>query len=241
MAKLAYKIDNEYKGIVTYDDKKYTDEELKKMRQEFISLEKSLSKKCKKSYDSEYCYELGLILSNKLAEYKIIESTRYNFWSMLRQNVNEYDKRVVLQTKQRDPYEDCYLLSKLPRELALKYSMSKWDHLFDITTARSDDRIYKWLLDNECDEFVKSNDVFQNFCKCLKLYISDIDTSILSDDELYNIYDDAMNKSILLVKYIHSKKIKMDSKNRDYYFLKIKKINHKNINDIDNVLESLNK
>ena len=211
MSRLAYKENGIYKGIVTYSEKKYTEEELSKMHDEFIQIENSLKKKCKNEYDSEYSYELGLILADKLQEYEIVESTRSFFWSILREGVNSNDKRKVFQAKQRDPYEYDYLLSKLPKELALKYSRSKWDHLFDVTTARKDDRIYKWLLNVNNSEFINNQLVFQNFCKGVKDTIDIIDTSLLSDDELFGIYDDTMIKSIYIVKYMKQKNIKLSS------------------------------
>lgn len=239
MVKIAYKIDGEYKGIVTYDNVKKTDDELNAMRDEFLELEKILSKKCKHVYDSEYCYELGQLLDSKMKEYQIVESTRFNFWKMLRQNVNTNDSRKVFQEKQRDPYEHCYMLGKLPKELVLKFSMSKWDHLFDITTARKDDRLYNWMLNVKNEEFINNQHVFQNFCKCLKLYLNDIDTAILFDDEIYQIYDDAMNKSIILDKFSKSKKIKFNSKTRDEYFIKTKRINYRDTENLIEVLEKL--
>ncbi len=223
MGRLAYKSNGKYEGIVTYDNAKYTDEQLAKMKEEFYSAEKALAKRCKRIDDSEYSYELGVLLASKLREYRIIESSRYNFWKMLREYVNERDDRKVI-TEKRDPYEYDYLLSKLPKKLAIKYARSKWDHLFDVTTARRDERIYDWMLKNENKEFINNSLVFQNFCKCLKDYIYNIDTGIYSDDEINSLFDDAMYKSIFLVNYTKKNKTKMDSKQRSEFFGAVKKI-----------------
>ena len=216
MSRLAYKSNGRYEGIVTYDNAKYTDEQLLKMKEE-------LTKKCKKIDDSEYSYELGILLSSKLQEYKIIESSRYNFWKMLREYVNERDNRKVI-TDKRDPYEYDYLLSKLPKELAVKYTRSKWDHLFDVTTARKDNRIYGWLLNNNNKDFINNNLIFQNFCKCIKDYIYNLDTGIYSDDEMYSLFDDAMYKSIFLVNYMKNNDIKLNSSQRSEFFNSVKRI-----------------
>ena len=218
MSRLAFRENGKYKGIVTYSEKKYTEEELLKMREEFLEIEKELKKKSKNKFDSERSYELGIILANKLKEYDIIESNRYYFWSLLRFGVNTTDDRKIFQPKQREPYEHMYLLSRLPKELALKYSMSKWDHLFDITTARKDDRIYTWLMNDTNKNFINSNDVFQNFCKGIKDNIERIDTSLLSDEELFEIYDDTMLKSIYIVKYMKDNNKKFNSQERTKFF-----------------------
>ena len=209
MSRLAFKENGTYKGIVTYSEKVYTEEELKKMHDEFIAIENALKQKCKNEYDSEYSYELGLILASKLKEYEIVESTRFYFWAILREGVNTKDKRKVFQAKQRDPYEYDYLLSKLPKELALKYSRSKWDHLFDVTTARKDDRIYKWLID---------------------VQILDI------DDEIYTIYNDCMYKSIFLVNYMKKNNIKVDSKKRSEFFISAKKVDGKDTSKLEEII-----
>ena len=209
------------------------------MHDEFIEIENSLKKKCKNEYDSEYSYELGLILANKLKEYKIVESTRSYFWELLRNGVNSKDKRKVFQAKQRDPYEYDYMLSKLPKELVIKYSRSKWDHLFDITTVRNDKRIYDWLLKVNNNDFVNNQLVFQNFCKGVKDYISSKDTLMLSDAELFNIYDEIMHKSIILVNFMKDKKIKFNSKQKTEYFNKAKKISSSNTKELDKILNLL--
>ena len=240
MSRLAYKSNGRYEGIVTYDNAKYTDEQLAKMKEEFYLAEKSLAKKCKKVDDSEYSYELGILLASKLQEYRIIESSRYNFWKMLREYVNERDNRKVI-TDKRDPYEYDYLLSKLPRELAVKYARSKWDHLFDVTTARKDERIYDWLLKNENKDFINNNLVFQNFVKCLKDYIYNLDTGIYSDDEMYSLFDDAMYKSIFLVNYMKVNNLKMDSNQRSEFFNTVKKIDGNNKEKLKDILDNITK
>ena len=52
MSRLAFKENGIYKGIVTYSEKKYTEDELSKMHDEFIEIENELKKRCKNEYDS---------------------------------------------------------------------------------------------------------------------------------------------------------------------------------------------
>ena len=239
MSRLAYRENGMYKGIVTYNEKKYTEEELKKMRDEFIEIEKKLKKKCKGVYDSEYSYELGLILANKLKEYEIIESTRFYFFFLLFEGVNSQDKRKVFQKRQRDPYEYDFLLSKLPKELVVKYSRSKWDHLFDITTVRKDERLYKWMFKVENTEFINNQLVFQNFCKGVKENIENIDTNMLSEEELFGIYDEIMLKSIIIVNYMKNNNIKLNSKKRTQFFEQTAEINSSDKSKIIEVLDNI--
>ncbi len=236
MSRLAFREKGLYKGIVTYSEKKYTEEELQKMHDEFIVIENQLKEKCKNEYDSEYSYELGLILAEKLREYEIIESTRSHFWNLLREGVNSNDKRKVFQNKQRDPYEYDYLLSQLPKELVIKFSRSKWDHLFDVTTVRKDKRLYKWLMDVDNQEFINNQLVFQNFCKGVKDRTENLDTNLMSDEELYFIYDDTMNKSIFIVKYMKKHNIKINSKKRTEFFKESINIDSNNKDSLNQLL-----
>lgn len=225
MKKIAYKKNNAYEGIVTYENVKYTEEQLTKLTQEILDFEISLSKK-HKEYSSEYSYELGNLLRQKLEDYKIVESERYNFWNMLRNYVNKLDKRKTI-TELRDAYEYCYLLSKLPKHLAIKFSRSKWDYLFDVVTARNDLRLFNWLENVENKEFINSNEVFQNFCKALKIYFANKDTSVYSDNEINDIYTQSMNRSLILVEIVKEWKVKFSSKQRNEYFTKSKEISVK--------------
>ena len=239
MSRLAFRENGKYKGIVTYSEKKYTEEELLKMRKEFLQIENELKKKSGNKFDSERSYELGIVLANKLKEYDIIESTRYYFWSLLRYGVNTTDDRKIFQPKQREPYEHMYLLSKLPKELALKYSMSKWDHLFDVTTARKDERLYTWLMNVTNKSFINSNDVFQNFCKGLKDNIEKIDTSLLSDEELFDIYNDTMLKAIYIVKHMKNNDRKLNSKERTKFFKEAINIKATEEKELEKVLKKI--
>lgn len=240
MSRLAYRENGMYKGIVTYTEKKYTEDELNKMHDEFIKIENDLKTKCKNEYDSEYSYELGLILATKLKEYEIVESTRFYFWELLRNGVNTNDKRKVFQAKQRDPYEYDYLLSKLPKELVLKYSRSKWDHLFDITTARKDSRIFDWLQQVDNDDFINNQSVFQNFCKGVKDCLGQIDTMMLENEELFEIYNEIMNKTIFIVDYMKENKIKFDSKQRTEFFKQTERIHSSDYEGLKQAVISLN-
>lgn len=240
MTKLVYKKNDVYDGKDSYTNVMYTEDELVKLKEEVYDYEKQLSKKYK-PYDSEYSYELGLYLSEKLKEYAVIESDRYKFWDMLREYVNEKDNRKVFQSKQREPYEYCYKLSKLDRNLVLKYPRSRWDHLFDCITAREDERLYKWLLNNKNEEFNSSSDCWKEFVKGLKVYFKKIDTTIFSEIDLFNKYEDIMCKSIFVINYM-KKYGKLSSAERDKYFELSKGIFcNKNIEKMNLILHELKK
>ncbi len=228
MKKIVFKKKGVYGGVESYSDTVYTDEFLDNLKEEIFNFETLLISKYvnKKTdmYNSEYSYELGMFLQKKLDEVAIIESDRYKFWEMLREYVNEKDVRRVI-TDKRDPYEYCYMLSKLEKNLALKYSRSRWDHLFDCVTAREDDRIFEWLKENNNENFNKDSAVWKEFIKGIKVRFKKIDTKIYSKDMLFNIYNDIMYKSILLVEFL-AKYGKLNSQSRDLFFKRTTKISY---------------
>ncbi|MEG1506390.1 MAG: hypothetical protein RR478_02710 [Bacilli bacterium] len=235
MPKISYKKNDVYDGVASFDDVMYTEAQLIELKEEVYEYERSLGEKYK-PYGSKYAYELGLFLSGKLKQYAIIDSERYKFWKMLRTYVNMKNKNIVI-TDIRDPYEYCYMLSKLPEDLVVKYSRTRWDYLFDCMTAREDKRIYTWLNSNNNEEFNKSSSFWQEFIKGLKVYFKNIDTSVYSDEDLYEKYNDIMKKAMYIVKYMGSTK-RLKSTQRDNYFSKAKFVNYDE-NKLDEIIKDL--
>lgn len=236
MAKLLYKKSGGYDGFQTYGDIKYSEEQYDLMKEDFYNFESSLEKKYK-SYSSEYCYELGLYLCQKLEEYRIVESTRYQFWEALRKYVNIKNPTKVI-TDLRDPYEYCYMMSKIDRDLIVKYPRTRWDHLFDCVTAREDNRLYKWLLNTE---YIERNECWQGFIKALKVYFKGIDTSIYSEEEMFEFYDQILLKTNILFDNLKELNMKFSSKQRDEYYEKTKNIAANNEIELIEIIKELSK
>lgn len=217
MSKVIIKLNGSYKGFVSSEDIVYTNKELLKIKTELGKLETSLLAKTHVR-NSEFTYELGLYLKDILIEHGYEMIDRFLFWASLRENVNANDKRIVRSMK-RDFYEYAYQLSKLPKELVIKYSYSKWSYFYDVTLVREDSRIFDFLLKCEDPDFVHNNDIFQTFLKVLKVYLKKIDVFYLSDNE----YEVILEKNVLIAKeiYIMEKELgkKMGTQERDMKIL----------------------
>lgn len=237
MPKLEYKKNDLYDGTASYNNVMYTEQELEKLKSEVYDFEKKLSKKYQ-PYNSEYSYELGLYLSSKLSEYSFVEGERHKFWNMLREYVNEKDKRKVFQSNQREPYEYCYMLSKLDKNLVTKFSRSRWDHLFDCVTAREDSRLYKWLLELNNEKFISSSEYWRAFVKGLNIYFKNLDTSIFNEEEIFKIYEEVMLKSMFLVDYI-KENAKLSNEVRNKFFINSKNTSGRDIDSLNKILKSL--
>lgn len=225
--------DNSYDGIVSNTEINNLEEELDKLKIELNEFENELSKKISPK-SSEYCYELGKYISSKVDKYQEFVYDRRRLWDMLRDNVNVHDNNKAMRDKW-DQYEYDYLLSKLDKELVIKYDKTYWDHFFDCTTVRQDGRIYDWL---KKESKITSKKIWAEFIKGVKVYLKNKDTSFMSDDILYKYYDDILTKTLVLVDDLNVNG-NLKSNKRDLYFEKSKKIESSNKTELRNILAEI--
>lgn len=204
--------DKTFDGLVSGESIETLDKELKKLKEELMNFELELRKKTSPK-SSEYCYEIGKFLSSKMEKYKQFIYDRRRLWDMLRNDVNEFDQNIPMLDKW-DAYEYCYMLSKLDKDLVIKYEKTYWDHLFDCTTAREDERIYNWL---KAEDRITTKMIWAEFIKGIKVYLKKKDTSFMSDEVLYGFYDEILTKTLVLTNNIN-KEGKLSTKIRDKYF-----------------------
>lgn len=225
--------DNTYDGIVSNEVINNLEEELSKLKIELAEFEKELSKKMDKK-SSEYRYEIGKFLSSKVDKYQEFVYDRRRLWDMLRDNVNTYDKNSPQRDKW-DQYEYDYLLSKLDRELVVKYDKTYWDHFFDCTTIREDNRIYDWL---KREDRITKKMIWAEFIKGVKVYLKNKETSFMPNDTLFKYYDDILNKTLILVNDLE-KNGNLKSKERDLYFEMSKKVSSSDIEGLNKILSEI--
>lgn len=225
--------DNSYDGIVSNTEINNLEEELDKLKIELNEFENELSKKISPK-SSEYCYELGKYISSKVDKYQEFVYDRRRLWDMLRDNVNVHDNNKAMRDKW-DQYEYDYLLSKLDKELVIKYDKTYWDHFFDCTTVREDSRIYEWL---KKEDKITKKIIWAEFIKGVKVYLKNKDTSFMPDETLFKYYDDILEKTLILVEDLE-KNGNLKSKERDLYFELSKKIPSSNIDELNKILSEI--
>ena len=225
--------DNTYDGIVSNEAINNLEEELSKLEIDLAEFEEELSKKMDKK-SSEYRYEIGKFLSSKVDKYQEFVYDRRRLWDMLRDNVNTYDKNSPQRDKW-DQYEYDYLLSKLDKELVVKYDKTYWNHFFDCTTIREDNRIYDWL---KREDKITKKMIWAEFIKGVKVYLKNKDTSFMSDDTLFGYYDDILCKTLILVNDLE-KNGNLKSKERDLYFEMSKKVSSSDIDGLNKILSEI--
>ena len=70
-----------------------------------------------------------------------------------------------------------------------KLSWRQWQDIFDRVGNREDERIFEWIRNNK--KKIREDD-WREFEKGLHLYLKNKDTSVFSDEELFEIYDSIM-------------------------------------------------
>ena len=96
-------------------------------------------------------------------------------------------------SKTRSFFEQCYVLSKLDIESVKKLSTRQWQDLLDRVGNREDERIFEWIKRKR--EKIREDD-WREFEKGLHLYLKSKDTSVFTDEELFEIYDSIFAMSV---------------------------------------------
>ena len=89
----------------------------------------------------------------------------------------------------RDHFEYCYRVSLYPIEFAKQLNWSEWVYFFDSRTVREERRVDEWLMTLVRRSELIDRRMFRRFTQNLNKRIQDLDTSVLTGDELFGIYD----------------------------------------------------
>jgi hypothetical protein len=93
--------------------------------------------------------------------------------------------------RNRNHFEYCYRLGKIPSSLIERVKWSEWVYFFDSTTIRGETRADEWLPGVLGQRVKVSRQQFRKFSEKLNDRIRNMDTSVLTRDELYALYDEA--------------------------------------------------
>lgn len=181
-----------YDGLLSSKEIATIDEILNALKQEIPQIEQDL----KDAYGNGvlYKYYLGKFLGELLARYNISPFERRRFWDEIKTFATK-EKRVRNEgknTETRSFYGQCYKLSQLDLEIVERLSWRQWQDVLDRVGVREDERIFEWIRTKK--EKIREDD-WREFEKGLHLYLKNKDTSVFTDDELYEIYDSILNMS----------------------------------------------
>lgn len=181
-----------YKGLLTAKEIATIDEILNALKEEIPQIESDLEETYGKTV--LYRYYLGKFLGELLTKYNISVAERRRFWDEIKtfatQETRIRDEGANSVT--RSFYEQCYVLSQQDLDVVQKLSARQWQDLLDRVGNREDERIFQWIKNKS--EKIREDD-WREFEKGLHLYLKNKDTSVFTDEELFEVYDSIFEMS----------------------------------------------
>lgn len=175
-----------YEGLLSSQEIANVTEILNALKVEIPQIETELKNNYGKSV--LYKYYLGKFLGGLLEKYNISFSERRKFWDEIKDFATEDERKRQDGAKSvtRSFYQQCYVLSQYDLEIVKKLSWRQWQDILDRVSNREDERIFEWIRQKE-DKIGEED--WREFEKGLHLFLKKKDTSIFSDEELFEIYD----------------------------------------------------
>lgn len=175
-----------YDGLLSSQEKATIDEILNTLKVEIPQIENDLKVTYGKSV--LYKYYLGHFLGELLEKYDISISEQRRFWDEIKDFATEENRLRNEGTKAitRSFYQQCFVLSQYDIDIVKKLSWRQWQDLLDRVSNREDQRIFEWIR-NKKDKIREKE--WREFEKGLHLFLKSKDTSVFTDEELFQIYD----------------------------------------------------
>ena len=104
-------------------------------------------------------------------------------------HATERIKRVN-RGRTRQHFEYCYRIAQFPLKVAKRMFWSEWVYFFDSLTVREEPRADHWLLRKLEAEVDVDRPTFRRFTENLNRRVRRTDTSVLTDKELFTLYDE---------------------------------------------------
>lgn len=175
-----------YIGMLSSQEKAEIDEVITTLKTEIPAIETELQEK----YGNGvlYKYYLGHVLGDLLSRFKITFSQRARFWKEIKYLASSENRKrdEGKNSSRRCFYEQCYVLSMQPLDTVNRLTWRQWQDLLDRDSNREDERIFKWIGSTE---YKIREAEWREFEKGLHLYLKSRDTSVFTDEELFEIYN----------------------------------------------------
>ncbi|MFQ6119694.1 MAG: hypothetical protein ACE5KE_07390 [Methanosarcinales archaeon] len=145
--------------------------------------------------DVEVAYNIGKKIARVVDNENLVSPNElYWVWKALRER-HLRENIIKIRGKTRDDLEYFYKASKYPLKFIKSISWDGWSRLLDYPSIRQDERFERWLQEKAKSIGELKKGFFRKFSKNLYSLIKDKDTTVLSDQELFEIYEFAWDNS----------------------------------------------
>lgn len=134
----------------------------------------------------KFRYKVGQFLDGEVNSASIPEKERRYFWNEIKEFVPVELTSTIDRSAKRGFYEYCYRLFTYGESLANAFSWRDWCELLDRSVTLADARVLSWL---QTKRKAMKQDGFRLFLVVLNQYLKKHDTSVFSDQEVYEKYD----------------------------------------------------
>lgn len=181
-----------YEGLLSSKEIATIDDILTVLKKEIPQIEADLEATHGKNV--LYKYYLGKFLGELLTKYKISAYERRKFWNEIKTFATKENRirNEGANAETRSFYGQCFKLSQFDQEIVEKLSWRQWQDILDRVGNREDERIFEWIRNKK--EKIREDD-WREFEKGLNLYLKNKDTSVFTDEELYEIYESILQMS----------------------------------------------
>ncbi len=146
------------------------------------------SKKTKGNVQLWHALGVGL---RAICDKYAITGRRERGWLWEAIEANYATERIIraARGRTRSHFEYCFRLSRFPIEFAQKLNWSEWVYFFDSRTVREEQRADEWLMTLVTRGEQVGRKEFRRFAERLNKRVQNLDTSVLTQDELFELYE----------------------------------------------------
>lgn len=147
--------------------------------------------------DIKLAYQIGKILARVVDNERLVSPNERKWvWKAMREMYLK-NSIIIKRGETRDDLEYLYKVSKYPYKIVKNISWDGWRRLFDSPSIRQDERFEEWFQRKTKNLDIVKRGFIRKFTKELYSAIKNKDTTVLSDQELFEIYELAWRAAAL--------------------------------------------
>jgi hypothetical protein len=160
-------------------------------------LKERMIEKDGRKIDIRLAYQIGKILAKIIDNKDLVSPNEKRWiWKALREMYIK-NSTFIKRGETRDDLEYFYKASRYPLKFVKNISWDGWRRLLDAPGVQQDKRFEEWLQQKAAKADTLKRSFVRRFVKHLYSMIKNKDTTVLTDSELFAIYESAWNLAMI--------------------------------------------